>query len=64
MIIDIVSLVRMHWPLRIGVPVLQLLSNAKCEAENFFFLTVTWIIWAYTPDWVLESLSITYYPDR
>jgi hypothetical protein len=27
-------------------------------------LTVTWVVWAYTPDWVLQSLSITYYPDR
>ena len=25
---------------------------------------VVWILWAYTPDWVLESLSITYYPNR
>ena len=23
-----------------------------------------WIIWAYTPDWVLRSMGITYYPDR
>ena len=25
---------------------------------------VLWIIWAYTPDWILHSMSITYYPDR
>ena len=25
---------------------------------------VVWIVWAYTPDWVLESLGVTYYPDR
>ena len=25
---------------------------------------VLWALWAYTPDWVLQSLSITYYPDR
>lgn len=25
---------------------------------------VLWILWAYTPDWVLHSLGITYYPDR
>ena len=27
-------------------------------------LAVLWILWAYTPDWVLKSLGITYYPDR
>jgi hypothetical protein len=23
-----------------------------------------WIVWAYTPDWVLKSMGISYYPDR
>mmetsp|Transcript_61701 Transcript_61701/g.151880 ORF Transcript_61701/g.151880 Transcript_61701/m.151880 type:complete len:146 (+) Transcript_61701:114-551(+) len=25
---------------------------------------ILWTVWAYTPDWVFHSLSITYYPDR
>ncbi|EKX54781.1 hypothetical protein GUITHDRAFT_131792 [Guillardia theta CCMP2712] len=28
------------------------------------FSFALWIIWAYTPDWVLRSMGITYYPDR
>ena len=27
-------------------------------------VAVLWILWAYTPDWMLKSLSITNYPDR
>mmetsp|Transcript_2444 Transcript_2444/g.3934 ORF Transcript_2444/g.3934 Transcript_2444/m.3934 type:complete len:141 (+) Transcript_2444:854-1276(+) len=25
---------------------------------------VLYLLWAYTPDWILHSMSITYYPDR
>jgi len=25
---------------------------------------ILWLLWAYTPDWVLQALSITYYPER
>jgi len=27
-------------------------------------MAVSWILWAYTPKWAMQALSITYYPDR
>jgi hypothetical protein len=39
--------------------------HAECaRVLTFRVLAVLWIVWAYTPDWVLKSLGITYYPDR
>ena len=41
-------------------------ARRVCESSQLTFrvLAVLWIVWAYTPDWVLKSLGITYYPDR
>ncbi len=26
--------------------------------------SVLWLIWAFTPEWILHGISVTYYPDR
>ena len=36
----------------------------NCEVPHRGVFAVLWLLWAFTPDWVLQMLSVTYYPDK